>query len=174
MTPPEAWGRAWGDNRVGMAPFLRAFQAHMRRQRPHWPRTPDLGEFLAAADPRLWGDPARQRSLEYPLLKSFNEIRKGGKQSTSYVPPDARRDRYWPVLPDADAALRYAEAAVLPYAPPEPPAPPPCGVPVNLTWVDRGRDRGFVFEGKGLGRKNGGGGLTQNARKRVDRDRLRA
>lgn len=125
MAPPEAWERAWGDNAHSMAPFLRAFHAHMRQQRPHWPRTADLGEFLAASDPRLWGEPGRRKSLEYPGLKSFNEIRKGSKQSTGLVPPDSRRDRLLPVLPDSDAALRYAKAAILPYAPPEPPSPPP-------------------------------------------------
>lgn len=122
MAPPEDWERAWGDNGVGMAPFLRAFQDHMRRRRSHWPRTADLGEFLAASDPRLWGEPGRQRSLDYPVLNAFNEIRKGGKQSTNYVPPDGRRDRLLPVLPDADAALRYAEAATLPYDRPAAPA----------------------------------------------------
>ncbi|SMH30325.1 TIGR03986 family type III CRISPR-associated RAMP protein [Azospirillum agricola] len=119
MAPPEAWERAWGDGDHSMAPFLRAFHGHMRRHRPHWPRTADLGEFLAASDPSLWDHRERSASLEYPRLKSFNEIRKIGKLSTGFVPPNPRPDRHLPVLPDTDAALRYAEAAVLPYSPAE-------------------------------------------------------
>lgn len=124
MTAPEAWEQAWGDNPHSMAPFLRAFHAHMRSQRPHWPRTRDLGEFLAASDPRLWADAAQAGKLDYPKLKDFNEIRKYGKQSTRFVPPDTRHDRHLPALP-SDAAIRRAETAILPYDEPEPPAPPP-------------------------------------------------
>lgn len=115
MAPPEDWERAWGDNGVGMTPFLRAFQDHMRSHRQLWPRTADLGEFLVASDPRLWGGSERSASLTYPRLKEFRAIREGGKLSTRLPPPDASRDRLLPVLPDATAALRYAEAATLPY-----------------------------------------------------------
>lgn len=94
-----AWQRGKHDDAV--APFLDAFQAHMRQYRPQWPHTPDVAEFLATCNPREWVKPAADNKLNYPALKNFNEIRKYCKLSTRFTPPDGRRPRYLPALEGA-------------------------------------------------------------------------
>ena len=95
-----------------MVPFLKAFHDYMAEHRPKWPRTRDLVEFLASSRPdvgaRLLG------RMAYPEMKAFAEIRKGGKLSTRFAPPDDRRTRYLPALADGEAE-RWALALRLPY-----------------------------------------------------------
>lgn len=107
--------RGWlTDTTWSMEPFLQAFHDHMTEQRKTWPRTRDMLEFLAVSDPGTGARLAKDGRLAYPELKSFAEIRGGGKLSTRFAPPDDRRTRFLPGLADGDAE-RHAPTVTLPY-----------------------------------------------------------
>ncbi|MEN2976326.1 TIGR03986 family CRISPR-associated RAMP protein (plasmid) [Tistrella bauzanensis] len=90
LMPPASWElssgsrEGWtGEGGQSMAPFLRAFDAHM---------TTFLGEalgantvikeFLAASDPEIGVALAGAGRMNYPDLKDFNALRKASKLST--------------------------------------------------------------------------------------------
>lgn len=99
------WSRGSSDDRSHIAEFLDAFEAHMQKERPAWPNTPDMREFLASADPALGKALAADGALRYPELKDFNRIRETCKLSTRFAaPPKDGPDRLLPVKVTGPAA----------------------------------------------------------------------
>lgn len=102
LMPPASWElssgsrEGWtGDGGQSMAPFLRAFDAHM---------TTFLGEalgantvikeFLAASDPKIGSALAGAGRMNYPALTDFNALRKVSKLSTGRDGGPTRPERF--------------------------------------------------------------------------------
>lgn len=123
-TEPKKWERVDGAHgwmvqtdghppSVSMEPFLQAFHNRMAQQRPQWPLTADMAEFLASSDPRRGRNLASRGRLDYPGLQEFNDIRKSCKRTTRDSLPDPRLPRYLPALAAGDT--EWFRALTFPY-----------------------------------------------------------
>ena len=110
LGPPEPWelpgeGReGWTDpDGIGLAPFLRAFEAHMRTRVPSWPDTEQLREHLGAASPALGKDVSRT----WMRLPTHQRLRNAVKAADRLAAPAIRRPRLL-AAPEVAPARPYA------------------------------------------------------------------